>query len=208
MDSGKKKALGTAVGDSVVLNLTLVTSSKSLPYKPKRYVQRKSPELSWGMHLCLQFYLGTTRLQLEHKGDVNHVFTNIANIVPAFGFIGIPVIGWLLDNKGYGITLGTINCMGVLASIFQAVPSLGFQVCVLYHSVQVKRERGGGDMVKGETGGKTFRIELATFLSDIEVAKTVHYWSMYWGTINCMGVLACIFQAVPSLCFRVCQPSC
>lgn len=77
----------------------------------------------------VQFYLGTTRLQLEHKGDVNHVFTNLANIVPAFGFIGIPVIGWLLDNKGYGITLGTINCMGVLASIFQAIPNLGFQVC-------------------------------------------------------------------------------
>ncbi len=77
----------------------------------------------------MQFYLGTTRLQLEHKGDVNHVFTNLANIVPAFGFIGIPVIGWLLDNKGYGITLGTINCMGVLASIFQAIPNLGFQVC-------------------------------------------------------------------------------
>lgn len=78
--------------------------------------------------VVVQFYLGTTRLQLEHKGDANHVFTNLANIVPAFGFVGIPVIGWLLDNKGYGITLGTINCMGVLASIFQAVPNLGFQV--------------------------------------------------------------------------------
>ena len=75
----------------------------------------------------MQFYLGTIRLQLEHKGDDNHTFTGIANIVPAFGFLGIPVIGWLLDTKGFGITLGTINFLGVLASLFEAMPSLGFQ---------------------------------------------------------------------------------
>lgn len=80
--------------------------------------------------LCLQFYLGTTRLQLEHKGDSAHVVTNIANVVPAFGFVGIPIIAWLLDKKGYGITLGTINFLGVIASIFQAMPSLYFQVCL------------------------------------------------------------------------------
>ena len=74
-----------------------------------------------------QFYLGTTRLQLEHKGDAAHVVTNVANVVPAFGFIGIPVIGWLLDKKGYGVTLATINFLGVIASFFQAMPSLYFQ---------------------------------------------------------------------------------
>ena len=82
---------------------------------------------------CLhaQFYLGTIRLQLEHKGDEHHTFTGIANIVPAFGFLGIPVIGWLLDTKGFGITLGTINFLGVLASLFEAMPSLGFQASTL-----------------------------------------------------------------------------
>lgn len=76
----------------------------------------------------VQFYLGTARLQLEHKGDSNHTFTAMANIVPAFGFLGIPVIGWLLDKKGYGYTMGTINFLGVLACLFEAMPSLGFQV--------------------------------------------------------------------------------
>jgi hypothetical protein len=85
-------------------------------------------EHNLGIFVCLQFYLGTTRLQLEHKGDSEHVVTNIANVVPAFGFIGIPIIAWLLDKKGYGITLGTINFLGVIASIFQAMPSLYFQV--------------------------------------------------------------------------------
>ena len=47
-----------------------------------------------------QFYLGTTRLQLEHKGDANgYIYTGIANVVPAFGFLGIPVISWLLDKQ-------------------------------------------------------------------------------------------------------------
>ena len=76
----------------------------------------------------MQFYLGTTRLQLEHKGGADHIVTSIANVVPAFGFIGIPVIGWLLDRMGYGITLATINFLGVLASFFQAMPSVWFQV--------------------------------------------------------------------------------
>jgi len=76
----------------------------------------------------VQFYLGTTRLQLEHKGGADHIVTSIANVVPAFGFIGIPVIGWLLDRMGYGITLATINFLGVLASFFQAMPSVWFQV--------------------------------------------------------------------------------
>lgn len=31
--------------------------------------------------------------------------------------------------QGYGVTLGTINCLAVLTSIFQAIPSLGLQVC-------------------------------------------------------------------------------
>lgn len=77
---------------------------------------------------CIQFYLGTTRLQLEHKGDAAHHYTNFANVIVSFGFVVIPVIGWLLDQKGYGITLGTINCIGVIVSVLQAIPSLRLQV--------------------------------------------------------------------------------
>lgn len=97
----------------------MLSTSVSLPFDMCRHE-----------HACaaVQFYLGTTRLQLEHKGDSAHVVTNIANVVPAFGFIGIPVISWLLDSKGYGVTLAVINLLGVLASIFQAMPSLYFQV--------------------------------------------------------------------------------
>lgn len=77
---------------------------------------------------CIQFYLGTTRLQLENKGDAAHHYTNFANVIVSFGFVVIPVIGWLLDHKGYGITLGTINCIGVIVSVLQAIPSLRLQV--------------------------------------------------------------------------------
>ena len=76
----------------------------------------------------MQIYLGTTRLQLEHKGDTHHTVTSISNIVPVAGFLYMPIITWLLDSKGYGITMGTINFLGVLASLFQAMPDLWFQV--------------------------------------------------------------------------------
>lgn len=77
---------------------------------------------------CIQFYLGTTRLQLEHKGDRLHHYTNFGNVIVSFGFVCIPVIGWLLDHKGYGVTLGCINAIGVICSVLEAIPSLELQV--------------------------------------------------------------------------------
>jgi len=41
---------------------------------------------------------GTTRLQLKNKGDTGQM-TDFANIIVAFAFLGVPVIGWLLDKK-------------------------------------------------------------------------------------------------------------
>ena len=41
---------------------------------------------------------GTTRNQLAAKGDQGQ-YTDFANIVVAFAFILIPIIGWLLDKK-------------------------------------------------------------------------------------------------------------
>ncbi|KAL3151740.1 hypothetical protein ABBQ38_012718 [Trebouxia sp. C0009 RCD-2024] len=117
-----------------------------LVFEARRFVELRKKSLwqqfmsaeSFGMGLfytlnvfCIQFYLGTTRLQLEHKGDAQHHYTNFANIIVSFGFVVIPVIGWLLDHKGYGITLGTINCIGVIVSVLQAIPSLRLQVVTL-----------------------------------------------------------------------------
>ncbi len=42
---------------------------------------------------------GTARLQLQHKGDYDHTYTDLANILPCAGVIGLPVISWLLDKK-------------------------------------------------------------------------------------------------------------
>jgi hypothetical protein len=101
-------------------------------------------------HSCS--HSGTTRLQLEKKGDDGQ-YTDFANIIVAFACLGIPTIGWLLDKKvckclksaiglcqhpnfpfslqGYGTTLGTINGLNVLSSILQAVPNLQIQVLTL-----------------------------------------------------------------------------
>ena len=42
---------------------------------------------------------GTARLQLQHKGDDNHTYTDLANILPCAGILGLPIISWLLDKK-------------------------------------------------------------------------------------------------------------
>ncbi|KAA6416796.1 MAG: hypothetical protein FRX49_13246 [Trebouxia sp. A1-2] len=92
-----------------------------LVFEARRFVELRKKSLwqqflsaeSFGMGLfytlnvfCIQFYLGTTRLQLEHKGDDRHHYTNFANVIVSFGFVVIPLIGWLLDHKGYGVTMG------------------------------------------------------------------------------------------------------
>lgn len=78
----------------------------------------------------MQFYLGTTRLQIGYKAggvDAASGYVDFANIVVAFACVTIPVIGWLLDKKGYGWTLGTINALAVLSSVLQALPVLQIQ---------------------------------------------------------------------------------
>uniref|UniRef100_A0A1D1ZZN3 Uncharacterized protein n=1 Tax=Auxenochlorella protothecoides TaxID=3075 RepID=A0A1D1ZZN3_AUXPR len=99
--------------------------------------QFKSSE-SFGMGLfytlnvfTMQFYLGTMRLQLSNKGSNAETYSNFGNVVVAFAFLLIPVIGWLLDKKGYGSTLGSILGLSVLTLVLQALPSLPLQVVTI-----------------------------------------------------------------------------
>ncbi len=117
-----------------------------LVFESRRFVElRKRPfrdqflsTESFGMGLFytlnvffMQFYLGTQRLQLDYKGDSNNAFSNFGNVVVAFAFVAIPLIAWLLDKKGYGWTLGTINALAVLTSLMQALPALWVQAATL-----------------------------------------------------------------------------
>jgi hypothetical protein len=54
---------------------------------------------------CWPHGAGTMRLQLENKGDYGNAYTNFGNVVVAFAFITIPIIGWLLDKKVGACTL-------------------------------------------------------------------------------------------------------
>lgn len=78
-----------------------------------------------------QFYLGTQRLQLESKGDDTHAYAEFGNIIVAFAGFTIPIIAWLLDKKGYGITLGTINALSIITGVCQAIPVLWIQAFTL-----------------------------------------------------------------------------
>lgn len=99
--------------------------------------QLRSPE-SFGMGVfyttnmfMMQLYLGSMRLQLSNKGDSNNAYSNFGNVVVAFAFLSMPLIAWLLDAKGYGATLGTINAMGVVTSLLQALPWLHIQAITI-----------------------------------------------------------------------------
>jgi len=78
-----------------------------------------------------QFYLGTQRLQLEHKGDEGHAYASYGQVVVAFAGFTIPIIAWLLDKKGYGVTLGTINAISILSGALMAIPWLWIQSVTL-----------------------------------------------------------------------------
>ena len=87
-----------------------------------------SPTSHWWLIVTLvQFYLGSQRLQLEHKGDEGHAYASFGQVVVAFAGFTIPIIAWLLDKKGYGVTLGTINAISVLSGAFMAIPWLWIQ---------------------------------------------------------------------------------
>ena len=79
----------------------------------------------------MQFYLGSQRLQLEHKGDEGHAYASFGQVVVAFAGFTIPIIAWLLDKKGYGVTLGTINAISVLSGALMAIPWLWIQSLTL-----------------------------------------------------------------------------
>ena len=79
----------------------------------------------------LQFYLGTQRLQLDYKGDFDNYYSNFGNVVVALAFMFIPLIAYLLDQKGYGWTLGSINALAVLTSVLQSIPWLRIQSLTL-----------------------------------------------------------------------------
>jgi hypothetical protein len=138
-------AAGTGVGPEsmplppdVVWGPLVFESRRFVELRKKSFKEQFMSTESFGMGVfytlnvfMMQFDLGTQRLQLDYKGDAAHNYSNMGNIVVAFAFIAIPVIGWLLDKKGYGVTLGAINALGVLTSVMQALPSLWLQALTL-----------------------------------------------------------------------------
>eukprot|EP01026_Neomeris_dumetosa_P018122 TRINITY_DN1709_c0_g1_i4.p3 TRINITY_DN1709_c0_g1~~TRINITY_DN1709_c0_g1_i4.p3 ORF type:complete len:251 (+),score=22.64 TRINITY_DN1709_c0_g1_i4:856-1608(+) len=81
--------------------------------------------------IILEFYIGTARVQLTQKGDVSHFYTNLTGPMQALGFIAIPLVGWLLDDVGFGITMLVILIGGIVESLLQAIPNLQVQFFTL-----------------------------------------------------------------------------
>eukprot|EP01026_Neomeris_dumetosa_P012396 TRINITY_DN14322_c0_g2_i2.p2 TRINITY_DN14322_c0_g2~~TRINITY_DN14322_c0_g2_i2.p2 ORF type:complete len:203 (-),score=5.16 TRINITY_DN14322_c0_g2_i2:353-925(-) len=77
--------------------------------------------------ILLQFYTGTVRYQLEEKGDHDHFYTDLTGPMQALGFIGVPIIGWLLDDVGFGVTFLVVLLLIIIDVWFQMIPNLQVQ---------------------------------------------------------------------------------
>ncbi|XP_004347972.2 hypothetical protein CAOG_04147 [Capsaspora owczarzaki ATCC 30864] len=72
--------------------------------------------------LQMQFYLGTSRTQLEDKGDTDHVYNGIYNILGAINFIFIPISGYILDGHGgYPVSVLVTLVCALLFNVLNAV---------------------------------------------------------------------------------------
>jgi len=149
-ESGRANEFSTRVEDAEIghesMPLPPDVSYGPLIFESRRFVELRKKTFkeqfmsteSFGMGIFYtlnvffqQFYLGTQRLQLESRGDDSHAYAEFGNIIVAFAGFTIPIIAWLLDKKGYGITLGTINALSVVTGVFQAIPVLWIQAFTL-----------------------------------------------------------------------------
>jgi len=63
---------------------------------------------------------GLSRLELRAKGDTNELYANLVVVILALGALWLPLMHYLVDRKGYAITLFVINTLGVVCSGLQA----------------------------------------------------------------------------------------
>ena len=63
---------------------------------------------------------GLSRLELRAKGDTNELYANLVVVILALGAVWLPLMHYLVDRKGYAVTLFVINTLGVVCSGLQA----------------------------------------------------------------------------------------
>jgi len=81
-------------------------------------------------YLAYTFFLGTALDQLERLGDDpdNRVYLKMFSwLLPLLGGGSVPVIGWILDTKGYTASFVFINTCGVLSATVSMVSNLQLQ---------------------------------------------------------------------------------
>jgi LAT3 family solute carrier family 43 protein 3 len=77
--------------------------------------------------LQLDFFQSIVLSQLERRGDNQHVYSNAFSIISLLGFLGVPLIGFLLDKRGLTSTLLLVTTLQLLYNCLFMVPSLPLQ---------------------------------------------------------------------------------
>jgi len=115
--------------------------------KEKEEKQKKKDELLWRqlrgpefwcllfffsfVLLAIQFYVATVEIQLEIRGDEDHFYTQLFNLLFSLGGLATPLSGYLLDVHGFYATFGLCSVCFIIGSLVNLISdSLELQIVV------------------------------------------------------------------------------
>lgn len=75
------------------------------------------------------FYIGTTNKLLENYGDGDdgYIYTKVFSIILPLGFLFVPAIDYIVEDKGLALSLLVTNGLGVAYNVLSLVPNLPVQ---------------------------------------------------------------------------------
>jgi len=76
-------------------------------------------------NLHIVYYLGTLNTAFHDNGQA--IYVAVFNWIWICGSLSIPIFGWLLDHKGFAISLFAANIMCLLAGAISIIPVLPLQ---------------------------------------------------------------------------------
>jgi len=68
--------------------------------------------------LAVQYYVATVEVQLEEKGDDDHTYTKIFNLMFSLGGLATPLAGYLMDVHGFHASFGVcVVCLCIACGV-------------------------------------------------------------------------------------------
>jgi len=84
------------------------------------------------------YVLATAKDFLAYLGDEDHVYLKIFTLLQPVSILGLPLMDWIINNKGYNVAMQSINILGIAHGVIQVssnnlnVQVFGFVVFSFY----------------------------------------------------------------------------